>query len=301
MSAHSGGLWGGELDTIILAGVFDGASSLLAEETGFDGLWASSYSISAACGLPDAGCLSITALLSIWERIVSASSLAVIADCDNGFGDERAVAKLVQRAESIGVKGVCIEDNAYPKRSSLYGERHELTPAQEHASKVAAAKSARSSRELLVVARTEALVQQHGIEEALERASAYAEAGADAILIHSVKRDPAEVLAFAAAWNSPVPLMAVPTTYDSIRVDELFSAGFRVVVFANYAIRAAVAAMRSTMALLMRSRTGSDASTSIASVQDVNGLVRTSPRSDGGSPLVSFGGRERAHRLRAVG
>src|SRR6266849_5815294 len=147
-------------------GAHDALSAKLIEEVGFDAIWASGFGISASLKcIPDGSFLTMTEQLAVTQNIVEAVAIPVIADCDTG---------------------ICIEDNVFPKRCSFYaGVRRELVSADEHAGKVRAAKSAQSSSDFVVIARTEALIAGWGQEEALRRAEAYAGAGADAVLIHS--------------------------------------------------------------------------------------------------------------------
>src|SRR5215510_13379041 len=137
---------------------------------------------------------------------------------------------MVKAYEQAGIAGLCIEDTIFPKRCSFYaGNAHELVPLDEQALKIRAAAEARRDDDTVIMARTEALVGGHGLTEAMRRAHAYAEAGAEAILVHSSRRTADEVVAFARQWRRDVPLVAVPTTYSGAHADDLWSAGIRVV------------------------------------------------------------------------
>lgn len=259
---------------VILIGAYDGISAKLAELCGFDAIWASGYAISASAGVPDANLLTMADIIAASQVINNAVEIPVIADCDNGYGNVANVMYLIRRAEGIGLAGVCIEDNVFPKRSSLYSDIHqELVPAEEHAGKIAGAKAAQRDPNFVVIARTEALVRGLGLDEALARTTMYAEAGADAILIHSTNSNPEEVLTFARQWPKLCPLVAVPTTYDSIGVDELQAAGFKLVIFANQILRAAVRAMREILLALRRTGFAGAVREQIASVAEINNLV----------------------------
>src|SRR5205085_771288 len=126
----------------------------------------------------------------------------------------------------------------------------ELASIDEHAGKIRAAKSVQRSPDLVVIARTEAMIAGRGVDEALARARAYADAGADMCLIHSKIADPSEVYAFAARWDRETPLVCVPTTYGQTSVDELWTHGYKLVIFANHAMRSAVKAMQGALAEL---------------------------------------------------
>src|SRR5262249_31168638 len=170
--------------------------------------------------------------------------------------------------------GICIEDNEFPKRCSFYaGVRRDLVPPEEHARKIEAACSARRSPEFAVIARTEALIAGLGLDEAMHRARTYAAAGADAILVHSKEPDFAELRRFADQWNLPVPLVAVPPTYADVGVDELAAAGFRMAIFANQSLRAAIVAMRDSLRRLRESGRASSVDDSIVPLDEVYRLV----------------------------
>src|SRR5262245_54071929 len=166
---------------VLAAGAHDALSARLAEEAGFDAIWASGFGISAVQAVPDANILTLTETLEAVRRIVQGVRIPVVADCDNGYGNAINVMRTAAEFERAGAAGICIEDNEFPKRCSFYaGVRRDLVPAEEHARKVEAATAARSDPGFAVIARTEALIVGLGIDEALGRAHAYADAGADA-------------------------------------------------------------------------------------------------------------------------
>ncbi|PYH81525.1 Phosphoenolpyruvate/pyruvate domain-containing protein [Aspergillus uvarum CBS 121591] len=191
------------------------------------------------------------------QRMAEAVTCPVVADCDNGFGNAINVMRTVTQCERAGLAEVCIEDNIFPKRRSFYeGVQRELTAPHEHALKIQSAVEARTDPDFVVIARTEAFIAGRTKDEALERARAYADAGADAVVVHSKSDSFEELRQFAAAWDrsSSCALVADPTTYEDTSAGELFAAGFRVVVFANQALRAAVRAMQDAMVALRRER-----------------------------------------------
>jgi phosphoenolpyruvate phosphomutase len=264
----------GSASIVLAAGAHDALSAKLAEEAGFDAIWASGFGISAVQALPDANILTLTETLEAVRRIVDAVDVPVIADCDNGYGNAINVMRTAAEFERAGAAGICIEDNEFPKRCSFYaGVRRELVPVGEHARKVQAATSARRDDSFLVIARTEALIAGLGLDEALLRARAYAEAGADAVLVHSKSRDFGELKAFAQRWDKTVPLVAVPTTYPEVTVEELEQAGFRLAIFANQALRAAIVAMRETLREIRREGRAASVESRIAPLEEVYALV----------------------------
>jgi phosphoenolpyruvate phosphomutase len=259
---------------VLAAGAHDALSAKLAEEAGFEAIWASGFGISAVKALPDANILTLTETLEAVRRIVDAVAIPVVADCDNGYGNAINVMRTVSEFERAGAAGICIEDNDFPKRCSFYaGVRRDLVPLEEHARKIEAATAARHARGFLVIARTEALIAGLGLEEALMRARAYAEAGADAILVHSKASDFSELRAFSDSWDGRVPLVAVPTTYPTVGREELAAAGFRLAIFANQALRAAIVAMRGVLADLRQSGRAASVEDRIASLEEVYALV----------------------------
>src|SRR5437867_880842 len=170
---------------IVIAGAHDALSARLVEEAGFDGVWAGGFAISASHGVPDASILTMSEMLDASRLMNDAVSIPVIADCDTGFGNAVNAIRTVRAFEAAGIAGLSIEDNVYPKRCSFYpGVKRHLADIDEQALKVRAAREA-ASRDFVVVARTEALIAGWGLEEALRRGRAYADAGADAILVHS--------------------------------------------------------------------------------------------------------------------
>ncbi len=242
-----------------VGGVHDGLSALVADRCGVDALWASGLGIAASRGVPDANILTMGEVREATRTIVSATSLPVIADCDAGFGDVRNLRRTVMEFEHVGVAAICIEDKPDPRRVPLgSGNGEALTDRYEFAIKIRAAKEAQRMSEFLVFARLESLIEGESLDRALERAQLYAEAGADAIVVHSRTQTAAEVTAFAKAWRARgqrTPLVAIPTTYGHATVEELERAGISVAVYANQVLRAAMGAMEETMRTIVRSGT----------------------------------------------
>jgi phosphoenolpyruvate phosphomutase len=263
---------------VVAVGAHDALSARLIERAGFDAVWASGFAISAAqFALPDANVLTMTENLDAIRQMSRATNLPIIADIDNGYGNAVNVMRTITEYEAAGVAAISIEDNIFPKRCSFYsGVQRELVSVEEHCGKLRAAKRTQRSADFMVIARTEALIAGWGMEEALQRANAYAEAGADAILIHSKASTAAEVVEFARRWSRDTPLVVVPTTYASTPLPELEAAGFKIVIFANHPVRAAITAMKETLALLRREGTASLLDPHIASLEEVYDLVGVS-------------------------
>lgn len=263
----------GSRSQILVIGAHDGLSGRLGERAGFDALWASGFEVSACHGVPDANLLDMSAQLTASSQIEQAVSIPVIADCDSGYGNASNAAFTARKFARAGIAGISIEDNAFPKTCSFYeGTRRALVSAAEHALKVKACKEA-TAGELFLIARTEALIAGRGMAEALERAEAYVEAGADAILVHSKKTSPEEMIEFANHWKGQAPLVAVPTTYDTIAASELGRMGYRIVIFANQGLRASIKAMEDAYARLLPAGRACVLNADIASLQKVFDLV----------------------------
>ncbi len=225
-------------------------SARLAQEAGFDALWASGFELSALYGLPDVSLISMTQHLDMVRAMAGQVPLPIVADIDTGFGNAVNVVHAVREYERAGAAALVIEDKTFPKVTSLVAEgRQELVRVEEFQGKLEAACATRSDHDLLVVARTEALIAGLGLDEALRRARAYERAGADMILVHSKQGTPAEVEAFARAWDGRVPLVLVPTAYPEMTVERIRGLGrIGMVIWGNHAIRAAVTAMQAVFA-----------------------------------------------------
>jgi len=251
-------------------------SARLAELAGFDGIWASGFELSAAYGVPDASLLSFTQHLDMTRAIVERVSVPVIADLDTGYGNAVNVMHVVGAYARAGAAAVVIEDKTFPKDTSLLaGGRQDLVRVEEFQGKIAAARAAGSGHGLLVVARTEALIADLGLDEALRRAQAYSEAGADMILVHSKQKTPDEIVAFARRWQGGTRLVVVPTAYPDLteaKIRELGNIG--IVIYGNHAVRAAVTAMRQVFAEIRADGGIQNVDKRIASVEEIFELQR---------------------------
>ncbi|MFC9244935.1 isocitrate lyase/phosphoenolpyruvate mutase family protein [Streptomyces sp. NPDC057136] len=226
-----------------IVGAHNPLGARLAERAGFDGVWSSGLEISASQGLPDTDLLTMAELLSVAGSMAGAVDVPVVADCDAGYGNALNVMHMIRRYERAGLAAVSIEDKVFPKVNSFIAGRQELAGLDEFCGKVEAAKSAQRGSDLMVIARIEALIAGHGMEEALQRGEAYAESGADAVLIHAKGSSPDPVLEFLRRWRLDLPVVVVPTTYHTITADELGAAGAKMVIYANHGLRAGINAV----------------------------------------------------------
>ncbi|MGN6431324.1 MAG: isocitrate lyase/phosphoenolpyruvate mutase family protein [Gaiellaceae bacterium] len=264
----------------VAVGAHDAMTANLIENGGFDAVWVSGLGVSTMTyGLPDLNLITLTEALAAAVRIDAATSLPVIADCDNGFGSLSNLVRTVREYERSGIAAICVEDNTFPKRNSLYrGEsQRELIPREEQARRIRAAKDAQETAEFFFIARVEALIAGYGVDDAYDRAMSYVEAGADALLVHSRDKTLADIEAFLERWDAAhnVPLVAVPTLFPDFTADELFERGFRLIIFANQTMRAAVQATTEVLETLRAKRNAAAVDPEIMSVDEIFRLVGT--------------------------
>ncbi|MBV9828547.1 MAG: phosphonopyruvate hydrolase [Alphaproteobacteria bacterium] len=251
-------------------------SARLAEEAGFDAIWASGFELSATYGVPDASLLSLTQHLDMTRAIIEQVAIPMIADLDTGYGNAINVGHVVGAYARAGAAAVVLEDKTFPKDTSLLaGGRQELVRVEEFQGKIEAARAAGAARGVLVIARTEALIADLGIDEALRRGAAYAEAGADLLLIHSKRKTPDEIVAFTRQWPGTIPLTIVPTAYPEFTEEKIRGLGkIAVVIYANHAVRAAVTAMREVFAAIRSDGGIHNVDKRIVSVEEIFDLQR---------------------------
>ena len=183
-------------------------SARLVEEAGFDAVWASGFELSATLGVPDASVITMSDQLEMTRRLVEAIGIPVIADIDTGFGNAVNVHHAVRRYVAAGAAALVMEDKTYPKDTSLReGGRQQLVRIEEFQGKLEAAIDARGNSDTVVVARVEALISGLGHDEAIRRAEAYGDAGADMILIHSKSKAADEIVEFIDRWDGRRPLV----------------------------------------------------------------------------------------------
>jgi phosphoenolpyruvate phosphomutase len=264
----------------VAVGAHDALTAQLIGSYGFDAVWISGFGVATmAHALPDLNLTTMTETLDAAVRSDRATDLPVVADCDNGFGGLTNVVRTVTEYERAGIAAICVEDNLFPKRNSLFlgDSKRDLIPMEEQARRISAAKAAQRTDNFTFIARVEALIAGHGVEDACRRADAYVEAGADAILIHSRDKTLGEIEGFLGAWQGlgQVPLVAVPTLFPDFTVEELHEKGFDMVILANQPMRAAVQAIEETLETLQRERKAAAVDPGIAPVNHLFELVRT--------------------------
>lgn len=246
-------------------------SARLAKEAGFDGIWASGFELSALYGLADVSLVSMTQHLDMLRAMADRVDLPIVADIDTGFGNAINVIHAVLQYERAGASAVVIEDKSFPKVTSLIADgRQDLLRIEEFQGKIEAACRTREDSGFLVIARDEALIAGLGQDEALKRAAAYEEAGADMILIHSKRKTPDEVESFVRAWKGRVPIVIVPTAYPEMNAERIRALEkIKMVIYGNHAIRAAVTAMQDVFAVILRDGGIQNVDKRIVSVEEI--------------------------------
>ena len=230
----------------------NGVSAKLVEEAGFKGIWASGLSISAQWGVRDSNEASWTQVIETVEFMSDATTIPILLDGDTGYGNFNNVQRLVRKLEQRHIAGVCLEDKLFPKTNSfIEGKTQELADIEEFCGKIKAAKDIQYDDNFVVVARVEAFIAGFGLSEALKRADAYHQAGADAILIHSARTDANEILAFKHEWQNRCPVIIVPTKYYSTPTKVFQDNEFSITIWANHMLRASVTAMQQASKKLM--------------------------------------------------
>jgi len=229
----------------------NGMSAVIVEEAGFKGIWGSGLSISAQLGVRDCNEASWTQVLDVLEFMSDRTSIPILLDGDTGYGNFNNARRLVKKLEQRGIAGVCLEDKLFPKTNSLLdGAKQQLADINEFSRKIEACKEQASDKDFVVVARVEAFIAGWGLEEAVRRAEAYRQAGADAILMHSKLAEPTEIQAFMREWNRRHPVLIVPTKYYTTPTDSFREWGVNMIIWANHNIRSAVKTMQQTTKLI---------------------------------------------------
>ena len=246
-----------------------GLSAKIVEEAGFAGIWASGLAISASLGLRDNNEASWTQVLDVLEFMADASHLPILVDGDTGYGNFNNVRRLVRKLGERGIAGVCLEDKVFPKTNSFIGERQPLADVAEFCGRIRAGKDAQSDPDFCIVARTEALISGHPMDEALRRAEAYHEAGADAVLIHSKRSDAGEITGFMRRWDQRCPVVIVPTMYYATPAETFREAGVSLIIWANHLVRASISAMRQTASTIAAGASLLEVEDRVASVADI--------------------------------
>lgn len=243
----------------------------------FDAFWSSSLTDSTLLGKPDTESVDLSVRLNVVAQILAATSKPVIFDGDTG-GKIEHFSSAIQAMERIGISAVVVEDKMGLKRNSLLGNEvfQNQGSIKEFCEKIRVGKSAQLNEGFMFIARVESLVLDHPMHEALDRASAYLQAGADGIFLSSREKSPEQVFEFARSFkkiNSGAFLAVVPSTYPSVKEDDLYSNGIDLVIYANHLLRAAVPAMRRTAHSILKNQRALEIEEDLLSIKEILKII----------------------------
>ena len=274
------------VDVVKTIEVHSGLTGLIAEKTviaddehidQFDAMWISSLCDSTEKGKPDIELVDMTSRFRTISDIMEVTTKPIIFDGDTGGIAEHFV-YTVRSLERMGVSAVIIEDKIGLKKNSLFGTEVEQTQDDiEHfCEKIRAGKNAQLSDDFMIIARIESLILEKGMDDALERAFAFRDAGADGIMIHSRKKEPDEILEFCDKFrekDSETPIVAVPSSYNTITEEELSEHGVNIVIYANQLLRAAFPAMQHAAKSILKHRRAHEIDEDLLSIKDIITLI----------------------------
>ena len=272
--------------TVKIIEAHDGLTGLIAEKTvvdhngrldQFDGMWVSSLCDSTERGKPDIELVDMSARLRTVDDIMEVTTKPIILDGDTGGLTEHFVYN-VRTLERMGVSAVIIEDKTGLKKNSLFGTEVKQTqaPIEDFCAKISAGKKVQLTDDFMIIARIESLILERGMEDALTRAFAFRDAGADGIMIHSRKKDPAEIYEFCDRFrekDTTTPIVVVPTSFNGATEEELASHGINIVIYANQLIRAAFPAMQETARGILRAHRALEVDEQLLPFKDIIRLI----------------------------
>lgn len=266
--------------------VHSGLTGLIAEKTvvenngeldQFDAMWISSLCDSTAKGKPDIELVDMSSRIRTIDDVMDVTTKPIILDGDTGGLIEHFVYN-VRTLERMGVSAVIIEDKTGLKKNSLFGTEVEQTQdsIENFSAKIRAGKNAQRTEEFMIIARIESLILERGMEDALTRAFAFVDAGADGIMIHSRKKSPDEIVEFCKKFREKddiTPIVVVPTSFNSITEEELAAAGVNIVIYANQLTRSAYPAMQSTAVEILKNHRALEVDSKLMPFKDIIKLI----------------------------
>ncbi len=243
----------------------------------FDAMWISSLCDSTAKGKPDIELVDMTSRFRTIDDIMEVTTKPIIFDGDTGGLTEHFV-YTVRSLERMGVSMVIIEDKTGLKKNSLFGTEVKQTQdsIENFCAKIKAGKHAQKTKEFMICARIESLILERGMEDALERAFAFSEAGADAIMIHSRKKDPSEIFEFVEKFrekNSTTPIVVVPTSFNTVTEQEFKDRGVNVVIYANQLTRTGFPAMQDAARTILENHRAKECDDKCMSIKEIITLI----------------------------
>lgn len=266
--------------------VHSGLTGIIAEKTvverdgkldQFDAMWISSLCDSTAKGKPDIELVDLSSRLRTIDDVMEVTTKPLILDGDTGGLNEHFVYN-VRTLERMGVSAVIIEDKTGLKKNSLFGNDVVQTQdtIENFCSKISAGKSAQITDDFMIIARIESLILERGMADALDRAFAYVKAGADGIMIHSRKKDPAEVFEFCDKFryqDKETPIVVVPTSFSSVTEEELMDHGVKIVIYANQLTRSAFPAMQNTAIEILKNHRAHETDSKLMPINEIITLI----------------------------
>lgn len=272
--------------TISALEAHSGITGLIAEKTvvyqngearQFDAMWISSLCDSTAKGKPDIELVDMTSRFRTIDDIMEVTTKPIIFDGDTGGMTEHFV-YTVRTLERMGVSMVIIEDKTGLKKNSLFGTEVEQTQdsIENFSEKIAAGKKAQKTKDFMICARIESLILERGMEDALRRAFAFTGAGADAIMIHSRKKDPGEIFEFVEKFrmeDPATPIVVVPTSFNAVTEEEFKARGVNIVIYANQLTRTGFPAMRNAAKTILENHRAKECDDVCMSIKDIITLI----------------------------
>lgn len=266
--------------------IHNALSGLIIEKTGidtpqgrkeFDGMWGSSLTDSTAKGKPDIEAIDVSARMNTLNEVLEVTTKPIIYDADTG-GQIEHFKFTVRTLERLGVSAAIIEDKTGLKKNSLFGNEVPQTQdsIENFCEKIKAGKAAQRTKDFMIIARIESLILGKGQDDAFERAKAYLEAGADGIMIHSREKSPAEIFEFCdryATLENRKPLVAVPSSYNTVTEQELQERGVNIVIYANQLLRSAYPAMLETAKSILTHQRSAECDAQMLSIKDILELI----------------------------
>lgn len=243
----------------------------------FDGMWGSSLTDSTAKGKPDIEAVDVSARMTTLNEVLEVTTKPIIYDADTG-GQTEHFKFTVKTLERHGVSAAIIEDKTGLKKNSLFG--NDVAQTQDtiegFCHKIREGKKAQTTDDFMIIARIESLILEKGVDDAFTRAKAYLEAGADGIMIHSRQKDPAEIFEFCRLYNTldnRKPLVAVPSSYNTVIEEELQEHGVNVVIYANQLLRSAYPAMMKTAKSILEHHRSAECDADMLPIKDILELI----------------------------
>lgn len=243
----------------------------------FDGMWGSSLTDSTAKGKPDIEAVDFSARMTTLNEILDVTTKPIIYDADTG-GQTEHFKFTVKTLERYGVSAAIIEDKTGLKKNSLFGTDVDQTQdsIENFCEKIQAGKSVLASDDFMIIARIESLICDKGMDDALERARAYLDAGADGIMIHSRRKESDEIFEFCDEYSqikNKKPLVVVPSSYNQVTEEELMKKGVNIVIYANHLLRSAYPAMQNTANMILENKRSLECDENLLSIKEILNLI----------------------------